>query len=217
MPKIEPFEEHSSRYEDWFEEHKFVYESELQAVRELLPETGEGFEIGVGSGRFAAPLGIHFGIEPSREMREIARSRGIEAVDGVAEKLPLDDAQFDFALMVTTICFLDDARAALKEAHRVLKPQGRLIVGFIDRDSVIGKIYQKHKDENVFYRVANFFSVHEIVALLTAIGFEDLAFRQTIFHTLNEISELEPVKTGYGEGSFIVISGTKRTAQARSY
>lgn len=217
MPKIKPFEEHTSRYEDWFEEHEFVYESELQAVRELLPEKGEGFEIGIGSGRFAAPLGIQFGVEPSKKMREMARRRGIETVNGVAEKLPLEDARFDFALMVTTICFLDDAESAFKEAHRVLKPQGRLIIGFIDRDSVVGKIYQKHKNENVFYRIADFYSVAEVIALLKETGFADFSFTQTIFRPLKEISELESVKRGYGEGSFVVISGVKQEAQAKIY
>jgi hypothetical protein len=58
MAKIEPFEEHAQQYEDWFERNRFAYESELRAVKTLLPEGGNGMEVGVGSGRFAAPLGI---------------------------------------------------------------------------------------------------------------------------------------------------------------
>src|SRR6202011_4339241 len=62
--------------------------SELRAVRGLLPKDGVGMEIGVGSGRFAAPLGIRYGVDPSVKMRTLAQARGIEAVEGVAEKLP---------------------------------------------------------------------------------------------------------------------------------
>ena len=38
MAKIKPFEEYTIRYEDWFERNKFVYRSELQAIRIQLPE-----------------------------------------------------------------------------------------------------------------------------------------------------------------------------------
>lgn len=209
VPNIEPFERHPLRYDIWFEIHKFIYESELQAVKELLPKDGEGFEIGVGSGRFAQPLGIRFGIEPSGKMREMAWARGIEVVDGVAEKLPLDNASFDFAVMVTTICFLDDTNAALKEAYRVLKPRGSLIIGFVDRESLVGQIYQKHKAENVFYRHAKFLSVGEVIALMEATGFFDFKFTQTIFRPIQEIHEPEAVKDDFGEGSFVVVRGVK--------
>jgi ubiquinone/menaquinone biosynthesis C-methylase UbiE len=120
MAKIKPFEEYTVRYEDWFERNKFGYRSELQAVRIQLPEKGEGAEIGVGTGRFAAPLGIKHGVEPSAKMREIAKQRGIDVMDGTAEKLPFDDSRFDYLLMVTTICFLDDVLGSLKEAYRVI-------------------------------------------------------------------------------------------------
>jgi len=68
MPKIEPFEMYADKYEEWFERNKIVYESELRAIRKLLPENGAGFEIGAGSARFAVPLGIKAGIEPSSKM-----------------------------------------------------------------------------------------------------------------------------------------------------
>ena len=108
MPKVEPFEKHADIYGEWFVRNRFAYESELQAIRALLPDVGTGVEIGVGTGRFAASLGIKLGVEPSKTMREIAQKKGIEVVNGVAEALPFDDSQFDFALIVTTICFLDD-------------------------------------------------------------------------------------------------------------
>ena len=50
MPKVEPFEKYTSQYEGWFERNIFVYESELRALREQLPESGKSIEIGVGSG-----------------------------------------------------------------------------------------------------------------------------------------------------------------------
>ena len=209
MARIEPFEKHPLQYEQWFDRHKFAYESELQAIRKLLPQHGNGLEIGIGSGRFAAPLGIKLGLEPSRKMMEIAQGRGIEVIGGVGESLPFRNSQFDFATMVTTICFLDNVEVAFNEAYRILKPGGCLIIGFIDKDSSIGQLYQRHKDENVFYRIATFYSVDEVVAHLKMAGFKSFNFAQTIFHSLAEIKGIEPVREGYGEGSFVVVRAVK--------
>jgi len=209
IPKIEPFERYADKYEEWFERNKFVYESELRAIRKLLPEKGEGIEIGAGSARFAAPLGIKAGIEPSGKMGKIARDRGLEVVKGVAETLPFGHSKFDFTLIVTTICFLDNVKAAFMEASRILKPGGCLVIGFIDKDSPIGKMYQQHKEDSVFYKLADFYSVEEVISHLKRAGFKDFNFTQTIFHNPAEIREVEPIKDGYGEGSFVVIKAVK--------
>jgi SAM-dependent methyltransferase len=210
MPKIEAFEKHTARYEAWFEIHQFAYQSELLAVRKLLPVDGRGLEIGVGSGKFAEPLGITLGIEPSPKMSRLAQQRKISVVQGVAEMLPFHDAQFDYAVMITAICFLDDINASMNEACRILKPAGTFIIGFVDRESSLGLTYQRHQHENVFYKDANFFSVDEIVSFLIKAGFVEFNFKQTIFHSLNNITDVESVKDGYGEGAFVVIKALKR-------
>ena len=209
MAKIKPFEEYTIRYEDWFERNKFVYRSELQAIRIQLPEKGEGVEIGVGTGRFAVPLGIKHGVEPSAKMREIAKQGGIDVIDGEAEKLPFEDSRFDYLLMVTTICFLDDILGSLKEAYRVIRPGGSIIIGFVDSSSPLGKQYLRHKNESVFYKIATFYSSDEVASFLERAGFTDLQFCQTIFHGLTGIRDLEPVKEGCGEGSFVVVKAKK--------
>ncbi|SEP18916.1 hypothetical protein SAMN04487948_11980 [Halogranum amylolyticum] len=75
MPEAAPFERHTERYEGWFEEHEAAYQSELEALRRLIPTTGYGVEIGVGSARFAAPLGMQVGIDPAGKMLQYARDR----------------------------------------------------------------------------------------------------------------------------------------------
>ena len=209
MEKVEPFDSHADRYEGWFERNRFVYESELLAVKRLLPESGVGVEVGVGTGRFAEPLGIKVGVDPSTRMGDVARRRGIEVIAGIAEDLPIRDSRFDTVLLVTTICFLDDVERALKEAYRVLKPGGVIVIGFVDKNSPLGKSYQQRKDENVFYMVATFLSVEEVVQDLDRAGFKDITFAQTIFNDLAEIRDIEPAREGYGEGSFVVVKGLK--------
>ncbi len=205
MPKIEPFEHYLNRYEQWFIDNRWAYLSEIEAIKRLLPEKGKGIEIGVGSGLFAKPLGIKLGVEPATKMANLARQRGITVVRAVAENLPLKNKCFDFVLMVTTVCFLDNVKKAFLEVHRILKPSGKFIIGFIDRQSPIGTLYEQFKDQNVFYRLATFYSVPQIIEILKQSYFTNFEFKQTIFKMLDKIKNLEPVEEGYGKGSFVVI------------
>lgn len=210
MPGVNAFDKNVDRYEQWFVDNPLAYVSELRALRELLPTSGIGIEIGVGTGRFAAPLEIKKGIEPSRSMAEVARKRGVEVVHGVAEHLPFMDGEFDYALMVTTVCFLDDMDIAFREARRVLRPGGSFVIGFVDAESPLGREYQDRKDKSAFYQDATFYTAHDIVSHLQKAGFGAFAFRQTLFRPLAELSEVEPVKEGHGEGSFVVVRGEKQ-------
>lgn len=71
------FEEAVKEYDEWFETHQWVYQSEVAAVRKFILKTGEGIEIGVCTGHFSTPFGIKVGIEPAKAMAEIARKKGI--------------------------------------------------------------------------------------------------------------------------------------------
>lgn len=209
MARIGPFEKYPNRYENWFHKHKFAYRSELACVKRIIPLNGRGIEIGVGSGRFAGPLGIKIGVEPSQKMVRLAVKRGLRVIQGIAETLPIGDERFDFSLIVTTICFLDNIEKAFREIYRILKTPGCIIVGFVDKQSLIGQYYREHKEKNVFYREANFFSVNETVFYLKQAGFGDFSFYQTIYQPLQDIKTAEVVKNGYGKGSFVVIKGEK--------
>lgn len=211
MPRIQAFEAHTQAYETWFEQHPFVYQSELTAIRQMLPTRGEGIEIGAGSGRFTGPLNIRYGLEPSPKMCALAKQYPIHMVRGIAECLPIRSSQFDYALMVTTICFVDDAEQALREIYRILLPQSSLILGFVDKESPLGRQYERGRAKSRFYGEATFFSVPEVLRLLLKTGFYDHEIRQTLFMPLDHVAKVEPVRSGYGKGSFVVIKSTKST------
>lgn len=217
MSGIEAFEQHAEQYDAWFELNSAAYEAELRAIEEALPTGGVGLEIGVGTGRFASRLGIRFGVEPSRARASIARSRGIEVEIGRAEDLPFPSAHFDFALMVTTVCFIEDLSAAFREAARVLKPGNPLIVGFIDRNSAIGRHHATRKREDVFYRHARFYSPEEVSSLLEESGFQDMIAFQTLFDTPEAMPSLQQVRPGYGQGAFVVLKAATGTAKETAY
>ncbi len=207
--RTDPFETQHQRYDEWFVRHAAAYQSELLAVRVLLPWLGLGLAVGVGTGRFAAPLGVRVGIDPARKVLEYAARRGVSTVQGVAEALPFAEHSFDYILSVTTICFVDDVTAMLSEAHRVLKPGGALVIGFIDRTSALGQQYLAHQAENVFYREATFYSADEVEQLLSDTGFSRTTWVQTLSKPLDEIQEIEPLRAGRGEGAFVVVRASQ--------
>ena len=127
-----------------------------------------------------------------------------------AAALPFADESFDFVVMVSTICFLSDPLQALRETSRVLKPVGHIVIGMIDADSLLGKSYEAKKGESTFYRYAHFYSVSQVVKWLTRLGFGAISTCQTIFKNTEEVTALEPVKEGYGEGGFVVIGARRK-------
>lgn len=119
------------------------------AVEHLAVQAGEAvLEVGCGHGRTLAriaqaPCGFLAGIDPSEVMARLARRRlrrWIEA--GQAEvslaassALPYPSARFDAALAVHVLYFWVDAIADLREIRRVLRPGGRLLLGYRPRDA----------------------------------------------------------------------------------
>ncbi|OFY86686.1 MAG: methyltransferase type 11 [Bacteroidetes bacterium RIFCSPLOWO2_12_FULL_35_15] len=205
------FDQNTLEYDNWFEKHKTAYQSELLAVQQAIPKNKKGIEIGVGTGRFAKPLNIKFGVEPSENMAQVAEQRGIKVIKTVAENLPLENETFDFALMVTTVCFLSDIPKAFKEVHRILKPKGEMILAIIDKNSELGKKYEKEKLSNKFYQDAHFHSTEEITELLKQAHFEKFEYWQTL--TQKNEKEIEQPISGYGKGSFVVIKAQKKNGK----
>jgi len=166
------FEDYANDYDRWFDEHRDEYLAELARIRRVLPAPdSRAIEVGVGSGRFAAPLGIALGIEPSLALGRMACRRGIEIVRGRAEALPFKDGSCSSVLMVTVICFLDDPSPAFRELNRILISRGVLIVAFIEREGQIHRKYLHEGGKGRFLSGAKFYSQKEVLAFLEDTGF----------------------------------------------
>lgn len=201
------FDQYYKEYDSWYDKNKFAFLSEVKAIKKVLPAKGKGLEIGVGTGRFAEALGIDVGIDNSKKMIEIAKQRGLNVKYAKAEKLPFENAEFDYVLIVVTLCFVENPEKVIKEAKRVLKKGGRIILGIVDKNSFLGKFYKKKK--SIFYKYVRFFSPDEIKNLLASKGFKEFLFYQTIFNLPEEIAHLQKSERHFGKGGFVVVSAKK--------
>jgi SAM-dependent methyltransferase len=171
-----PMDNLADQYDEWFDSSHGhdIFEIELHCVQKF-PDVGKGrwLEAGVGTGRFAAALGVSDGIDPSQTALDIAERRGIRTQLGYAEQLPYQDAVFDGVLMIATFCFLADPCRSLQECRRVMKAGGAFILAIIPADSSWGRFYaEKGKAGHPFYSIATFHTCDETIALANKAGFE---------------------------------------------
>jgi ubiquinone/menaquinone biosynthesis C-methylase UbiE len=113
-------------------------ENEKLRQEALVPARGRLLEIGFGSGLNVAyyPKEVTsvVGIDPNPGMEKLARQRmsaatmPIEFHVSSGESLPFKDGSFDTVVTTLTLCSIDDVEAALREARRVLAPDGRYVL-----------------------------------------------------------------------------------------
>jgi len=173
-PQRQAFDEYAADYDRWFDENPAVFPAELHMLNDAVPRSGCGLEIGVGSGRFAAALGIGYGIDPSRRLLMMAKGRGIDGIEGEGEHLPFREGAFRTVLMMTVICFLQDPLPVFREAGRVLADGGSLVVGFIEKDGETETAYRNEKTKGRFLRFARFRTVDDVLRYFGDGGFSEI-------------------------------------------
>jgi ubiquinone/menaquinone biosynthesis C-methylase UbiE len=98
--------------------------------------SGRVVEVGAGNGlnfsRYPATTVEVVAVEPEAYLRRSAERAAVEANvpvsvrDGVAERLPFADGEFDAAVASLVLCSVPQQGPALAELRRVLKPGGEL-------------------------------------------------------------------------------------------
>lgn len=123
-----------------------IYEREIEATeraglaaltRDLLAgASGRVLEVGAGSGRNLKHYPIGIGelvlVEPDPDMARLLEPKAAgrprtRVVTAPGESLPFEDATFDTVVCALVLCSIPDPAAALAEAGRVLRPDGRLL------------------------------------------------------------------------------------------
>jgi ubiquinone/menaquinone biosynthesis C-methylase UbiE len=122
--------------------HPFITRDRLREV--LRPQPGERLlELGVGTGYYSCELAEWIAPDGTLELFDLqqkfldhtiqaATQRGLSNLvptQGDATDLPYADASIDAVILTAVLGEIPDRAAALREIHRVLKPNGRLVVG----------------------------------------------------------------------------------------
>jgi SAM-dependent methyltransferase len=90
-------------------------------------------DIGAGTGAVSRAVirrgGRATAVDAAEDMVAHMRAHGLQAVSGDLLSLPFDDAAFDGAIAAFSVSHTDDPVRALREAQRVVRPDGVVVVG----------------------------------------------------------------------------------------
>jgi len=178
----EVFDTIAREYDAWYETEigRLVHEIEKEIIFDLLrPEPGQKvLDLGCGTGHYSIELaqkGLEVtGIDISEEMIAYAKKKSEDMGLDInwmlrdAHTLPFGDSTFDRIVSVTALEFFPEPARALREAYRVLKPGGRMVIGVIGANSPWSERYEENarKDESSVFRHARFYTAEELLALL---------------------------------------------------
>ncbi|MCY0899558.1 MAG: class I SAM-dependent methyltransferase [Firmicutes bacterium] len=157
----------------------FVESVEHRLLGELLELRPDDrvIDLGCGTGTFTlwmADIGCQVvGVDESEAMLSKARAKSvgrqsISWILGDLSHLLWPTNTFDAALMQVTLEFVDDPASSLKEAWRVLKPGGRLVLGLIHGSGPWAHHYRlrAQSDPTSVYRGAHFWTLPELTELM---------------------------------------------------
>jgi ubiquinone/menaquinone biosynthesis C-methylase UbiE len=206
------FHDRAEDYDRWFD-NSLLFAIELAALRELrTPLAGPKIEVGVGPGRFARALQVAIGVDPALAPLKLARSRNINVIRAIGEQLPFAGGSAGSVYILFTLCFLAEPRKALGECHRILRPNGHLVLGMVPAAGAWGLALQAKKEKNhPFYRHASFYQAGQAADWLREEGFALVESRSSLFQGPAELREMEHSRPGLDErAGFCLLVGEKR-------
>ena len=155
-------------------EHFEHFANEVIQKRIENPSSAFVVEIGSNDGimlqNFARQKIRHLGIEPSKNVAEAGRARGVNAIseffdEKLAERIVAEHGQADAFLGANVMCHIEPINSVAAGIKKLLKPKGVLMF----EDPYLGDIVEKTSydqiyDEHVFYfsvaSVSHLFGLH---------------------------------------------------------
>lgn len=133
-------------------------------------------EIGFGTGILLKEIADHLdnglieGVDFSKPMVAIAQKKNSKHINngkvkihlGDFDEVPFDDNCFDLIFSVNTIYFWKNPKTTISKIYRILKPGGKLVIGFHDKN----EMEKMPLNRDVF----QYYSTHDVTELLSIHG-----------------------------------------------
>lgn len=118
----------------------------VQTIREL--GGAKLLEVGCGEGKrlrwITQNLGLQcYGVEPSEKAVALASTKTVQVIQGTADRLDFENQIFDFVVFgfCLYLCDRDELFQIAKEADRVLKPNGWLVIHDFFSETPVAREY----------------------------------------------------------------------------
>ena len=141
------------------------------------------------------------GIEPSADMAEIARKRGINVIKiGLIEDVELTDDKYDIIYFNGSSSYMEDLSPVYGKCLKALKENGKLILLDVPKESAFGFMYLLGKSLNTYD--------HEFLEG----AMPELPYPLALATSGNPLytnEEAEEVSEGYKSGGYVAIIAEK--------
>lgn len=233
MDKKQKFDGYAAQYDEWFMENDRLFTSELRLFMKVLGDIkGKRLlSVGCGSGLFESYIdcsGVE-GIEPSRDMGEIAVKRGVNVIKfGLIEDVDLPADSYDIIYFNGSSSYIEDLASVYGKCRKALKEGGRLILLDVPKESAFGFMYLLGKALGTYdheylkdampslpYPLALassgvWHSTETKINVLKELGFAKFSYYQTLVkNPLYTNEEAEEVTEGYKSGGYVAIIAEK--------
>ena len=228
------FDGYANKYDEWFMVNDNLFTSELRLYKKVLGDISgkKLLSVGCGSGLFESYIDSSNieGIEPSKDMGEIAEKRGINIIKyGLIEDVDLPDETYDIIYFNGSSSYKEDLTSVYKKSLKAVKKGGKLILLDVPKESAFGFMYLLGKSLNTYdheylegampslpYPLALassgvWHSTEEKIEVLKNLGVEKFSFYQTLVkNPMYTNEEPEEVIEGYKSGGYVAIIAEKQ-------
>jgi SAM-dependent methyltransferase len=181
---VERFNQWAADYErSWLQ--RVFFGPVQRSVLDLLAAPNDAplrlLDVGCGTGALLRQAAVRFpaadlyGVDPAPQMVRVAQALGegsprLHALAAAAQNLPFGEVYFDFVVSTFSFHHWGDQAHGLREARRVLRPGGSLILADTFAVSWKRAIYWLSRSRDRFH------TEEEVEELLAAVGFEVLSW-----------------------------------------